>query len=286
MSAPYTGLRGRPLLVVDRRALTAVAAPLAMVLIMVVGSSVVDSGRHNPHRTAKRQVPRAPLSPSPATAWKPVTPLTVVPPDTAVQQQYDAAFASGLSASPSLHAAEAAQVPGPAFSPSWPALAEANTPEQWSIAFARQLLDIDFAHQSRADLGRWLSAEEAPELLPGIPRDVADKVLYLSLFDANEVGGSASPIPDPATWHADAVAGVRWSVSDLVVQADPQFSQILATGWEPVDQRFAAEDVSGLLTVKRGDSPATKPFSMGLFLGSAHWHPGYGTVLVDNWKEG
>ena len=133
-------------------------------------------------------------------------------------------------------------------------------------------------------LGAWLSAEEAPELLPGVPQQVHNKVLFLSLFDAKAFGG-ASPIPDQPTWDAFARSAVRWAVSDVFVQADPTFSQIAASGWEPVDQRFAVEDVFGVLTATGGRSPIRRTFSMAVYVGSAHWHPGYGTVLVDDWKE-
>jgi hypothetical protein len=53
----------------------------------------------------------------------------------------------------------------------------------------------------------------------------------------------------------------------------------------PVDQRFAAWDVSGVLTATSGSSSLQRHFSMVVYVGSAHWHPGYGTVLVNNWKE-
>jgi hypothetical protein len=113
---------------------------------------------------------------------------------------------------------------------------------------------------------------------------VQGEVLYLSLFDAAALG-SSSPIPDQATWVADARAGVRWEVSDLLAQTDPEFSRVVASGWQPVDQRFTVEDVSGLLTVTRNGAVARRRFSMAVYVGSAHWHPGYGTVLVDDWKE-
>jgi hypothetical protein len=216
-----------------------------------------------------------------------VPPLTALPPETPVQQQYDAAIASGLASSSSLQAAQAAQVPAAGFSDGWPGLPVANTPAQWASTFTNELLDIDFARQTRAALGAWLSAEEAPELLPGVPSDVADKVLYLSLLEGASVGEAASPIPDTVTWQANARAGVRWRVSDLLIQVDPQFSQIVASGWQPIDQRFALEDVTGALTISRvRTAPATiKRFSMAVYVGSAHWHQGYGTVLVNDWKE-
>lgn len=278
------GLRLTP--TVNRRHALAAGAALLVVLLIVavVASSRVSS---RTRRSPDAGSPSAPatLSPVQTQRWTAVPPLTDLPAQTPVQQQYDAALASGLAASSSVQAAEIAQIPPPGFATDWPALPLANTPEQWTAQFVQQLLNIDFTRQTRAGLGQWLSAEEAPELLAGVPASIADRVLYLSLFDTAAVGGASSPIPDFSSWAAAAKAGEYWSVSDLVIQADPQFSQIVASGWEPIDQRFAVEDVTGLLTIHEGQSSSTKHFSMAVYVGSAHWHDGYGTVLVSNWKE-
>lgn len=269
-----------------RRGLIVWAAALFVVLLTAgIVAASVGSGHPRPRVTAEPLAAAPAISPDSTQAWKSVPPLTDVPPDTPVQQQYDTALTSGLAASSSVQAAEAAQVPPPGFSTAWPALPVADTPERWAGQFTRAMLDIDFARQSRTGLGSWLSAEEAPELLAGVPGSVADKVLYLSLFDTTALGGSSSPIPDASSWQAAARADERWTVSDLVVQADPQFSQIVANGWQPVDERFTVEDVTGNLTTTRGTSNTTKRFSMAVYIGSAHWHDGYGTVLVGDWKE-
>lgn len=263
----------------------AAAALFAVLLTAGIVAASLGSGHPRSRATAAPAAAAPAISSDSTPTWKPVPPLTDVPPDTPVQQQYDAALTSGLAASSSVQAAEAAQVPPPGFSATWPALPVADTPERWAGQFTRALLDIDFAHQSRSGLGRWLSAEEAPELLAGVPGSVANKVLYLSLFDSTALGGTSSPIPDASAWQTAARAGERWTVSDLVVQADPQFSQIVASGWQPVDERFTVEDVTGNLTTTRGTSKTTKQFSMAVYVGSAHWHDGYGTVLVGDWKE-
>lgn len=274
-------------MIFERRHLIATAVIAAFVVLLVAGVLAASLG---PGRRSARPAPRAsasrggPLS-GKASSFSPVPPVTAAVADTPVQEQYDAALASGLSSSPGVQAAEVARVPPPALSPAFPALPVSDTPQAWAEEFTQRLLDIDFAQQSRAQLGGWLSAEEAPELLPGVPVGVADKVLYLSLFDPSAVGGGASPVPDQATWQADARQGLRWSVSDLMVQPDPRFSQVVASGWQPADQRFTVDDVSGLLTVTRGSASTRKHFSMSVYLGSAHWHPGYGTVLVDDWRE-
>jgi hypothetical protein len=266
--------------------ITLVALGVLVVLVFAgVLVSSQNSSRHNRGGPVGSPAKAAAVSPNAASQWTPVPPLTDLPAQTPVQAQYDAALASGLASSSSVRAAEAARVPSPGFSSGWNALPVANTPEQWVAEFTKALLTIHFAYQTRTGLGQWLSAEEAPELLAGVPASIADKVLYLSLFETAATGGTASPVPDPVTWAADARAGVRWSVSNLVVQADPQFSQIVASGWEPVDQRFAVEDVTGLLPVAHGSTRTRTNFSMTVYVGSAHWHDGYGTVLVNDWKE-
>lgn len=269
-----------------RHAFFAVVA-CGFIVLVIVGLIVASLGgsRHHQHRAPAAARATHGLFPRSSSTWTPVPPLTDLPTETAVQQQYDAALASGLASSSSIQLAEAAQVPGPGFSATWPALPVANTPEQWAQEFAQRLLTIDFAHQSRTGLGAWLSAEEAPELLAGVPSSIADKVLYLSLFDTAAMGSGTSPIPDLSAWQAYAQTGARWSVSDLLVQTDPEFSQIVASGWQPIDQRFAVEDVSGVLTITQGESSTSKHFAMAVYVGSAHWHQGYGSVLVNAWKE-
>ena len=270
----------------DRRhVLSAGGATFLLLLIVAVVVSTIGSSHTRRNSEVGPASAPASLSPVQSQRWTAVPPLTDVPVQSPVQQQYDSALASGLAASSSIQAAEVASVPPPGVTADWPLLPVANTPEQWATQFTQELLSIDFTRQTRDELGQWLSAEEAPELLSGVPAGIADKVLYLSLFDTAAVGGASSPVPDASSWGAAAGAGERWSVSDLVVQADPQFSQIVASGWEPIDQRFAVEDVTGLLIIHHGQSTTTKHFSMAVYVGSAHWHGGYGTVLVNNWKE-
>jgi hypothetical protein len=275
-----------------RRVAIAVTAFLTMV-VFVSGAVFALTGQHRhgigpaakSHAAAAR--PNSSLnSPSSASsAWTPVPPATVLIQKTPVQQQYDEALAQGLASSPSVANATTTSVPGPAVSAAWPAIPVSYRPDQWVGWFVQRLLDISFADQPRSGLGGWLSAEAAPELLPGVPAGVQHKMLYLSLFDTTAVGGASTPIPDGATWSADAEAGVRWSVSDLLVQPDPQWSQILAAGWQPTDQRFDVEDVSGLLNATGAGTHATHQFSMRVYVGSAQWQQGYGTVLVDDWSE-
>ena len=282
-----------------RRALAvALLAVLAVFLVLGValvrtstprrpGATVAPGERGGASRhpsSSKPPTPRVPRRGASSGGFVAVPPATVVPPETPVQIDQDRALAAGLAASGSLSTARAATMPQPGFSSAWPALGRAEDPTTWTLAFVRELLDIDFAAQSRAGLGRWLVAESAPELLPGVPGSVANKVLYLSLFDTAALGGGPSPIPSPARWGLDASSRVRWSVAGLVVEPDPAWSAVLASGWQPSDLRFAVEDVSGRLVERTGREVVARRFSLTLYVGSARFHQGYGSVLVDNWQ--
>jgi hypothetical protein len=270
-----------------RWAAVAVGVGVAVLAVGVGSIAVFSSSRHHP-----RSIPPAPpsLPVSPATAavgpglvWR--TPVTVVPSGTPTQEQYDQAFEQTVAGQHGLSVAEHLVVPAPAITGGWPRLAVATTAEAWARAFVAGLLDVDYAHQSRPAMGSWLQAQEAPMLIPGLPATVADKVLYLSLLDPQVLAGQPSPISAPVQWQADAHAGVRQSVSDLLVQPDAAWTALTASGWQPADARMAGEDVSGLLTVRRGQAVTVHHFTLEVFVGSARWHDGYGTESITGWQE-
>jgi hypothetical protein len=143
---------------------------------------------------------------------------------------------------------------------------------------------VDYARQSRAALAGWLQAQEAPELLPGVPPAVADKVLEISLLDPDLFSGQPTPVAATPQWGALARAGVHQTVSDVLVQADPGWARMIAAGWQPADVRMTEEDVTGRLIVHQGDRVATHHFVLQVIVGSARWHDGYGTVAVSGWQ--
>ena len=132
--------------------------------------------------------------------WRPVAPATTVPEGTPVQQQYDKGFEEGFSSPANeamLHRAEALALPGPAIAGGWPDLAVSETPDGWATEFASGLLDINFARQSRSALGAWLVAEEAPDLMPGIPAAFSERALYVSLLEPAIIGQAiAAPLAE------------------------------------------------------------------------------------------
>lgn len=276
-----------------RRVTALVAAVVAVVLVALAAATLAGhrAATHpaatTPTGVVHHRPARTGLTAPAATAgaFRAVPPLTATVPDTPVQQSTDRQLAAGLAASGTIQAAEAATVPAPGYVGGWHPLPVVDSPDTWAVRFVRALLDIRFATETRAGLGRWLAAEAAPELLPGVPPSVQDKLDYLSVFDSRAVGGGPSPVPSLSGWHRAAASGTTWRAADLLVQPDPAWARLVATGWQPVDERFAAEDVSGLLVVITGGHRTDHHFSLELYVGSAHWHPGYGTVVVTAWKE-
>jgi len=272
-----------------RRRIAGVIALALGTAIIAGGLAVVVTGGHRAVRSPViRQTASSTTTTSsiPTGGWQPVAPATTVAAGTPVQQQYDKGFEEGFSSPANvamLRRAEALALPGPAITGGWPDLALSETPDGWAIEFASGLLDINFARQSYQALGAWLVAEEAPDLMPGIPSAFSERALYVSLLEPSIIGQS-SPLLSPRQWRADAAAGVRWSAGDLEVQLDPQWQQMIDAGWQPPDIRAVVEDVSGVLTITRGRASTTRHFSMVIQVGSAHWRDGYGTVLVSDWK--
>lgn len=265
-------------------------AVLVVVVVVVAVVAVVAGapGRHHrsvasPKQGASRSLPR-PASGRAGRGLRWHAPPTVHAPGSPVQEEGNQAFTQGFSGA-GLGTLSHLEVPAPAIQGGWPALREVATPETWASAFTKGLLDIDFVHQSRPDLGHWLMAEEAPLLLPGVPSSAADKILYVSVLEPQLVGGGKSPIPSATTWQQEASEGVTQSVSGLLVQVGPSWSRLVASGWQPPDPRMTVEDVSGMLVVHQGQTTTTRRFQLALGIGSARWHPGYGTIAVGGFSE-
>jgi len=257
------------------------ALVIAGALTLILGAGPAGQGR--PGRSRLLTSPPSPASRSTALGgFRAVSPATTVPTQSPVQQQYDRGFVHGYSSASSkamIAEADALRIPSPTVGGGWPALAVSNTPEGWARSFVRALLSIDFARQSRTALGAWLVAEHAPDLMPGIPAAFGARSLYVSVLQP-QIMGQAPVIPSPAQWRANARAGVRWTISDLQVSLDPQWQAMIDAGWQPRDLRASLQDVSGLLTVTRGTKTTRRDVSLSVAVGSASWHPGYGTVAV------
>ena len=72
--------------------------------------------------------------------------------------------------------------------------------------------------------------------MPGIP-DRLRGPGALRLGDGSGNHEPGLPCPAAGQWAADASNGVRWTVSDLEVQLDPQWQKMIDAGWQPPDIR-------------------------------------------------
>ena len=214
---------------------------------------------------------------------------TPLPPSSAVQEEIDAQLARAETPA-SIAAAEQATVPAPAVSAAFPAISaqERSDPSAYAIAFVTELLDTSYATASRAELLAWAEHEEAPNTLPGVPASVAGKALVLSLADPGLPGATPSPTPSAAQWASDAQRGEVQSVSDLQAEVDPDWTQIISEGWQPIDVRMTIEVVTGTMTVStNGQAAPPQSFSLTVTLGSAAYaRSSYGAVAVGDWTLG
>jgi hypothetical protein len=215
--------------------------------------------------------------------WPPPTPPA---PNTAAQKEIDDRLAQAETPA-SITAAEETNVPAPAASSAYPPipLVDRNDPAAFAIAFARELLDANYATESRAELLAWAELEEAPNTLPGVPDSVAGKALVLSLADPGLPGGTPTPTPSAAQWASDGQRGEVQSVNGLQAEVDPDWTQIISEGWQPRDPHMTIEVVTGTMTVSiDGQTAPNQSFSLTLTLGtSGHVRGSYGAVASADW---
>lgn len=279
-------MRLRPLSLGARRG-ALVAAIVAAAVVAVLTASAVAAGGKGVRRSTRPSERGAHhvASPGPPAVTSNL-PGTVGQPGTLSQQRIDEQLARAES--PRVIAAlESTAVPAPASSRSFPPVptADRSDPVRYCTAFVRELLDIDYARQSRPSLLAWAQSEEAPNRLPGVPPSVADKALVASLAGPAGVRSGSSPVPPAAGWASEATAGTVQSVSDLSVTPARSWSELLGEGWVPTDPLATVENVTGVLTSHTGKTRArVERFALTVMLGSARFHPGYGAVAAGAWR--
>jgi hypothetical protein len=268
----------------------------AFVVVLVVSTGVVVVGGHrSSNRTAGSGEygpgHRSTVVPSgtPTNVTMPhhlVTSPTVDPPQTAVQRQVDGQLAQAETPA-AIDAAKQTNVPAAEVSMLYPSIPtdDRDDPTAYALAFASELLDTNYAAQSRSALLAWAQHEEAPNTLPGVPASVAAKALVLSLADPGLPGGTPSPIPSTAMWASNGQSGISQTVSNLQAEIDPDWTQIVSQGWQPRDPLMTIETVTGTMSVTtKGQAAPPQSFSLTLTLGSAaHVHAGYGAVAAGDW---
>ena len=289
----------RSLWVFHRRLVVAVA--IVVVLVLSTGVVLAESHRVVPHQkespasgpdvrgsqvAPKTQTHSIKQSQSKSPIRHLIANSLTHPPQTVVQKRVDTELAQAET-SASIFAARESGVPVPAVSAAYPSIptADRSDPSAYAVAFATELLDTDYAAQSRAALLAWAEHEEAPNTLPGVPAAVAGKALVLSLADPNLPGGTPSPLPSEAQWASDSQSNVVQSVSGIQAEVDPDWTEIVSEGWQPRDPLMTIETVTGTMTVTTGGQAAPpESFSLTLSLGSgAHVRTGYGAVAAGDW---
>ena len=122
----------------------------------------------------------------------------------------DEKLASAMGQSGSAMAAlEAMTPPAPAWTKAYPPVPASVTQSEqgYAAAFTKELLDRDYRTQSRSDLARWLQAEAAAEMLPGVPMAAAEHTLYGELMGPAAIGDQAGLVPTATSgrlWRAPA----------------------------------------------------------------------------------
>ena len=215
-------------------------------------------------------------------------PPLVNPAETGLQAQVDKQLAQAESPQ-ALAAALVLRVPAPATTAAFPPLSESARQDYYdfAVAFTTELLDINYAADSRAEVLAWAQSEEAPNTFPGVPAGIANKALYASLADPSLPGGSPSPLPDASGWAANAASHVTQAVTGLQVETSPDWESVISQGWQPRDQLATIQVVTGTITTTRpGQKPAAQPFSLTLALGTSRYHVGYGAISASDYQAG
>ncbi|MGC8513839.1 MAG: hypothetical protein ACP5P1_12520 [Acidimicrobiales bacterium] len=270
-----------------RKWTAAVIAVAAAAGIAAAATGVLASGwpSHDRPVTSPTSTTTA-ARPAGQTSRHPTGPLQPVhnppaPTFVSAQQQADNAKIAASNDQPAEWVpVDAITLPAPVPSAQFPAVTHAarQDPDSYATSFVSELLNLDFATQTRVDLLAWAVSETSPDTMPGVPAAAAAKVLYADLDP------TGSPIPPASTWAANAASGVTWTASDVTITPAPTWSEVLATGWQPPDVRMDFLDVTGNLTVTQtGHTPTVEAFSLQLGLGSAEYHDGYGAMSLNNW---
>jgi len=252
------------------RAKLLLAAPLLVVFVIVVLLALRLASQSPVGGASEVGLAKA------ATALPLYHPLRVRPPQTAIEQTVNQGFAQTWRAE---SASSASMLPEAATSAAFPPIdATASSPTSYALAFTQELLDLDFATSTREELLAWASYNNAPNSLVTMPAAVNLKVLPAAL------SMNPTPVPTSLQWRSLAASRTTWRVSGLVTSVSPEWTQLLSTGWMPVDPLMAMYDVSGTLTVTTSvHVPEVKSIFFVLTLGGASWHPGYGAVVVNDW---
>jgi hypothetical protein len=176
--------------------------------------------------------------------------------------------------------------PSPAWTTAYPSVAQSawHNEQKYIVAFLDELLDRDYRAQSRSDLGQWVTAESAADVLPGVPSTAGDHQLYGELMEPQAIGFGAGPVPTALQWSKRASAGERQHVYGIFVNENESWAAAESKGLTSRDPLLDVQDATGELTTTASGKTTTQHFSIELYVGSALHHPGYGAWAFNQWQ--
>ena len=176
--------------------------------------------------------------------------------------------------------------PPPQASPAFPPIPTSRrtlSAGTYARHFVRELLDVNFATDSRSELLAWANLNVAPIPLVPIPQRLTP--LYLTWLLRG--GEGATAVPSAATWSQLAAEHVTWHASGIQTTTRSTWTSVLADGLDPPDARMDLLAVTGTLTVTQPGHPLlSERFSLHLDTGTAMYEPGYGVSSLDHWTLG
>ena len=145
-------------------------------------------------------------------------------------------------------------------------------------SWTRELLDIDFATESRRQLLAWANLNVAAT--PLVPIPASDT----RLFAIDQLRSPPSPAPSAATWSKLAAEHVTWKVSNVMTRYRSVWQTTVTDGLVPPDPRMQMLVVTGTLTVTQpGQSPRTEQVSLDVTTATGLYETGYGIAEETHW---
>ena len=145
-------------------------------------------------------------------------------------------------------------------------------------AWTRELLDLNFASESRGQLLAWANLNVAAT--PLLPIPAQDTPLYA----IDQLRSSPSPVPSAAMWSQLAAEHVTWQVSNVATRYRSVWQTTVTDGLVPPDPRMEMLVVTGTLTVTQPGKPVrTEQVSLDTTTATGLYETGYGIAEETHW---
>jgi len=149
----------------------------------------------------------------------------------------------------------------------------------YARSFTRELLDVDFASESRSQLLSWANLNTAAVPLAPIPAN------YARLYPIDQLRSAGGPVPSSAMWSQLAGEHVVWRVSGVTTRYRSVWETTVSAGFVPPDPRMEMLVATGTLTVTQpGHAPRTEQVSLDITTATGLYETGYGVANPDHWS--